>query len=50
MELLLRIAQVIVPVFLIVAIGFGYGRRRQPDLRAFNRMHEARRQRLDLDE
>lgn len=38
MDLLLRIAQVIVPVFLIVAIGFGYGRRRQPDLRAFNRI------------
>lgn len=38
MELLLRIAQVIVPVFLIVAIGFGYARRRQPDLRSFNRI------------
>jgi predicted permease len=38
MELLARIAQVIVPVFLIVAVGFFYGRRAQPDLTAFNRI------------
>jgi predicted permease len=38
MELVLRIAQVIVPVFLIVAIGYGYGRRVRPDLTAFNRI------------
>lgn len=38
MELLQRIAQVIVPVFFIVAIGFWYGRRVQPDLRTFNRI------------
>jgi len=38
MELLLRIAQVIVPVFLIVAVGFFYGRRTRPDLTAFNRI------------
>ncbi|ROZ66584.1 AEC family transporter [Ramlibacter sp. WS9] len=33
-----RIAQVIVPVFLIVAIGFFYGRRTRPDLSSFNRI------------
>ncbi|MDM7949656.1 AEC family transporter [Hydrogenophaga sp.] len=38
MELLARIADVIIPVFLIVAIGYGYGRRRAPDLSAFNRI------------
>ncbi|WP_296356701.1 AEC family transporter [Ramlibacter sp.] len=38
MELLARIAQVIVPVFLIVALGFLYGRRARPDLGAFNRI------------
>jgi predicted permease len=38
MELLWRIAQVIIPVFLIVAIGYGYGRRARPDLTAFNRI------------
>lgn len=38
MELAWRIAQVIVPVFLIVAIGYGYGRRARPDLTAFNRI------------
>lgn len=38
MELLLRIAQVIVPVFLIVAIGYGYARRVRPDMTAFNRI------------
>jgi len=38
MELLARIAQVIVPVFLIVAVGFVYGRRARPDLTTFNRV------------
>jgi predicted permease len=38
MELVARIAQVIIPVFLIVAIGYGYGRRARPDLTAFNRI------------
>ncbi|KQT10270.1 AEC family transporter [Ramlibacter sp. Leaf400] len=38
MELLLRIAQVIVPVFLIVAIGFLYARRVRPDMTWFNRI------------
>lgn len=38
MELAARIAQVIVPVFLIVAIGYGYARRRPPDLSVFNRI------------
>lgn len=38
MELILRIAQVIVPVFLIVAIGYGFARRARPDMRDFNRI------------
>jgi predicted permease len=38
MDLAARIAQVIVPVFLIVAIGFFYGRRMRPDLAPFNRI------------
>lgn len=38
MELLARIAQVIVPVFLIVAIGYGYARRSRPDMAGFNRI------------
>jgi len=38
MELAARIAQVIVPVFLIVAVGFFYGRRARPDLSSFNRI------------
>lgn len=38
MELATRIAQVIVPVFLIVAVGFFYGRRARPDLTSFNRI------------
>jgi hypothetical protein len=38
MELLQRIAQIIVPVFFIVAIGYFYGRRRAPDLTSFNRI------------
>ena len=38
MELLTRIAQVIVPVFLIVAIGYAYARRVHPDMTAFNRI------------
>jgi predicted permease len=38
MDLLLRIGQVIVPVFFIVAVGWFYGRRVRPDLDAFNRI------------
>ncbi|HET8747483.1 MAG TPA: AEC family transporter, partial [Ramlibacter sp.] len=38
MELVARIAQVIVPVFLVVAIGYFYARRYQPDMVSFNRM------------
>ena len=38
MELLWRIGQVIIPVFLIVAIGYVYGRRVHPDLGGFNRV------------
>ena len=38
MDLLTRIADVIIPVFLIVAIGYGYARRKVPDLSTFNRI------------
>lgn len=38
MDLLSRIADVIIPVFLIVAIGYGYARRKMPDLSTFNRI------------
>lgn len=38
MELLGRIAQVIVPVFFIVGVGWAYGRRARPDLASFNRI------------
>jgi len=38
MELVWRIAQVIVPVFFIVAVGFFYARRFRPDLTTFNRV------------
>lgn len=38
MELLARIAQVIVPVFLIVGIGYAYARRARPDMAGFNRI------------
>jgi hypothetical protein len=38
MELVARIAQVIVPVFLIVAVGFVYARRAQPEMSGFNRI------------
>jgi len=38
MELIARIADVIIPVFLIVAIGYGYARRSPPDLSVFNRI------------
>jgi predicted permease len=38
MDLAWRIAQVIIPVFLIVAVGFWYGRRMRPDLTVFNRV------------
>ena len=36
MLVLERILSVIGPVFLIIAIGYGYGRRNKPDLKAFN--------------
>ncbi len=38
MELLARIAQVIVPVFLIVGIGYVYARRAHPEMAGFNRI------------
>jgi predicted permease len=38
MDLIARIADVIIPVFLIVAIGFGYARRRTLDMTVFNRI------------
>lgn len=38
MELVARIAQVIIPVFLIVAIGYGYARRGPPDLGGFSKV------------
>ncbi|MEJ8835926.1 AEC family transporter [Ramlibacter sp. AN1133] len=38
MELLARIAQVIVPVFLVVGLGYAYARRQQPDMTSFNRI------------
>lgn len=38
MELAQRIAQVMTPVFFIVALGYGYGRRSAPDLTVFNRI------------
>jgi predicted permease len=38
MELVSRIAQVIVPVFLIVAIGYVYARRARPEMSGFNRI------------
>jgi predicted permease len=38
MELLARIAQVIVPVFLVVGIGYGYARWRRPEMSGFNRI------------
>lgn len=38
MELAWRIAQVIIPVFLIVGVGYWYGRQARPDLTVFNRV------------
>jgi predicted permease len=38
MELLQRIASIIVPVFFVVGVGFVYGRHARPDLTAFNRV------------
>lgn len=38
MDLIARIADVIIPVFLIVAIGFAYARRQAPDMSTFNRI------------
>jgi predicted permease len=38
MDLVARIAQVIIPVFFIVAVGYFYARRVRPDLAGFNRI------------
>jgi predicted permease len=38
MDLIARIADVIIPVFFIVAIGYLYARRKAPDMSAFNRI------------
>ncbi len=38
MELLQRISQIIIPVFLIVAVGYFYARRHAPDMTMFNRI------------
>ncbi len=38
MDLIARVADVIIPVFLIVAIGFAYARRQMPDMSTFNRI------------
>lgn len=38
MDLISRISGVIIPVFLIVAIGYGYARRHRPDLSSLNRI------------
>ncbi|MGV3726632.1 AEC family transporter [Hydrogenophaga sp.] len=38
MELIARIADVIIPVFLIVAVGYAYARRQAPDMGTFNRI------------
>jgi predicted permease len=38
MELLQRISQIIIPVFLIIGIGYFYGRRHAPDMTLFNRI------------
>jgi predicted permease len=38
MDLITRIADVIIPVFFIVAIGYGYARRNAPDMSVFNRV------------
>ena len=38
MSLLVRILEVIVPVFFIVGVGFAYARRHQPDMALFNRI------------
>lgn len=38
MELIIRVADVIIPVFLIVAIGYVYARRQVPDMSTFNRI------------
>jgi len=38
MALLLSLAEVIVPMYLVIAVGFAYGRRFRPDLSAINHM------------
>lgn len=38
MDLILRIADVIIPVFLMVAVGYAYARKAAPDMTVFNRI------------
>ncbi|WP_236581934.1 AEC family transporter [Hydrogenophaga sp. BPS33] len=38
MDLIARVADVIIPVFLIVGIGFAYARKKAPDMGTFNRI------------
>lgn len=38
MSLIARIAEVIIPVFLVVAVGYAYARRRPPDMSTLNRI------------
>jgi malate permease and related proteins len=39
--MLLRIAGIVFPIFLIVMVGFGYGRKRRPDMLAANQLNMA---------
>lgn len=36
--MLLRIISIVFPIFLIVLVGFAYGRRNRPDMYAANRL------------
>jgi len=38
MDVIARLLDIIVPVFLIIAVGYGYGRRYRPDMTLFNRI------------
>lgn len=38
MEILFKVLQVVIPVFTIAAIGFGYGLKYKPDMRSFNKV------------
>jgi predicted permease len=42
MNLLLRIIEVIVPVFFTVALGYLYARRHKPDMKTFNQIRAPR--------